>query len=108
MISQLARVRWPGVARRLVTFFVSPKKVTKERRPRCATPSGQALTEPSHRGGSATRPGRAYKKCPAVELGQCSPSSPLTRSSRGGAEGETPLSRSRERGGGEGKPSRRM
>jgi hypothetical protein len=26
--------RWPGVARRLVAFFVSPKKVTKERRPR--------------------------------------------------------------------------
>ena len=26
--------RWPGVARRQVTFFVSPKKVTKERRPR--------------------------------------------------------------------------
>jgi len=26
--------RWPGVARRQVPFFVSPKKGTKERRPR--------------------------------------------------------------------------
>ena len=26
--------RWPGVARRLVTFLVSPRKVTKRRRPR--------------------------------------------------------------------------
>ena len=36
-------VCWPGVARRLLTFFASPKKVSKERRPllsaslRCAT-----------------------------------------------------------------------
>ena len=38
-------MRWPGVARRLLTFFASPKKVSKERRPllsaslRCATGS---------------------------------------------------------------------
>jgi hypothetical protein len=27
----LLRGDWPGVARRLLTFFVSPKKVSKER-----------------------------------------------------------------------------
>ena len=30
----------PGVARRQVTFFASPKKVTKERRPEVRRPSG--------------------------------------------------------------------
>src|SRR5450830_832476 len=30
----------PGVARQLLTFFVSPKKVSKERRPRDPAPSG--------------------------------------------------------------------
>ena len=29
-----AEDRWPGVARRLVTFLVSPRKVTKRKRPR--------------------------------------------------------------------------
>jgi hypothetical protein len=29
----------PGVARQLLTFFVSPKKVSKERRPRDPVPS---------------------------------------------------------------------
>ena len=29
----------PGVARRLVTFFASPKKVTKERRPEVHRPA---------------------------------------------------------------------
>jgi len=30
--------------RRQVTFLVSPRKVTKRRRPCCATPSGRAST----------------------------------------------------------------
>jgi len=30
----------PGVARRPVTFFASPKKVTQKRRPQAAGPSG--------------------------------------------------------------------
>ena len=33
-------VRCPGVARRLLTFFASPKKVSKERRPRRRCPFG--------------------------------------------------------------------
>ena len=36
-------VRWPGVARRPLTFFASPKKVSKERRPRCHWPSASQL-----------------------------------------------------------------
>ena len=35
----------PGVARRPLTFFASPKKVSKERRPRCHCPSGAQLCE---------------------------------------------------------------
>src|SRR3989442_11031066 len=33
-------VRWPGVARRPLTFFASSKKVSKERRPRRLAPAG--------------------------------------------------------------------
>ena len=38
-------VRRSGVARQLVTFFVSPKKVTQKRRPRCHWPSASQLCE---------------------------------------------------------------
>jgi hypothetical protein len=31
---------WPGVARLLLTFFASPKKVSQKRRPHFAAPSG--------------------------------------------------------------------
>ena len=33
----------PGVARRLVTFFVLPKKVTKKSRPQSAIPAGSSV-----------------------------------------------------------------
>ncbi|TXI89391.1 MAG: hypothetical protein E6Q34_10805 [Burkholderiaceae bacterium] len=33
------------MARRPLTFFASPKKVSKERRPRCHCPSGAQLCE---------------------------------------------------------------
>ena len=38
-------VCWPGGARRPLTFFASPKKVSKERRPRCHWPSASQLCE---------------------------------------------------------------
>ncbi len=41
--------RWarkPGVARRLLTFFASPKKVSKERRPQVRRPDGSAVGVP--------------------------------------------------------------
>jgi hypothetical protein len=66
----------PGVARRLVTFLVLPRKVTKRSRPRFAAPSGFPRYFANKRG-CATRPSRAHKTCPAAELGQCSPKSPL-------------------------------
>lgn len=80
---------WPGVARRQVSFFVSPKKETKERRPRCATPAGRASTAPACRGVCATRPGGPHTTRPTPELGQCSPFFPVNRAPsrwhRGGA-----------------------
>jgi len=46
-------VRRSGVARQPLTFFASPKKVSKERRPRCHCPSGAQL--------SKTKNGKASK-----------------------------------------------
>ena len=73
----------PGVARRLVTFFASPKKVTKERRPEvrrrfavpwfsrrkaalCETPASPQNDKPLRNSGSN---GRRFKR-----LSLCSPS----------------------------------
>ena len=40
------RATKPGVARRLVTFFASPKKVTKERRPQSRRPDDEPVGVP--------------------------------------------------------------
>jgi hypothetical protein len=45
----------PGAARQPLTFFASPKKVSKERRPRFAAPSGYPLASHSNREGKQTR-----------------------------------------------------
>ncbi len=67
----------PGAARQLVTFLVLPRKVTQRRRPRCAAADAGPWSGTGKRG-CATRPGRAHKACPAAELEQCSPQSPLS------------------------------
>ena len=52
-ILKVIHIHRSGVARQLVTFFVSPKKVTQKRRPRCHWPSASQLCK--------TKNGKALK-----------------------------------------------
>jgi hypothetical protein len=75
LIRYFLRTGMPGVARRLVTFFASPKKVTQKRRPHSRCPSGSRQSDaPSgKRNQLASLAGRisACKRIPLRRRGAC-------------------------------------